>query len=437
MRDFLKFYAPIAIVILVAFAFTSRFINPAPPHRVRIASGAPQGAYAETAQRYRDILARDGITLDLVATSGSMENLKLLEATTGGVDVAFVQGGTGSSDMPGLVSVGSVFLEPLWVFVRASVPARYVGDLAGRRLALGVEGSGTRVLALQLLQASGVADGPNLLTMGGDEAVQALLKGAVDAAFFVTARPQPQLDPLLRARQVRLMNFAQADAFAQRFRFLSKVVLPEGRLDLAANIPGTNVTLLAPAAALVAREDLHPAIIDRLIHAATEVHGGGQLFTEPGQFPSSRFVDIPMSADAERYLKSGSGFFRRHLPFWAATLAERFMVMLIPIVTLMLPLVRFAPPVYKWQVRRRIYRWYGTLRHIEERALVAATPAERANVLMQLDGVEKDVRKIHVPLGYAEDHSHLRMHIQFIRQIILAGTDTSHPQSPSATRPAG
>jgi TRAP transporter TAXI family solute receptor len=353
MRDSLKFYVPLAILLTVGFALASRYVNPAPPRHVRIASGAPQGAYAESARRYREILARDGITLEVFATSGSMENLQLLQAKTGGADVAFVQGGTGSPDTPGLLSLGSVFFEPLWVFVRDAVPARYVGDLVGRRLALGVEGSGTRVLALQLLQASGVPEGPNLLAMGGDEAIQALLKGTVDAAFFVTARPQPQLDPLLRAKRVRLMSFAQADAFAQRFRFLSKLILPEGRLDLAADVPPADVTLLAPAAALVAREELHPAIIDRLIQAATEVHGGGQLFSEPGQFPSPRFVDIPISPDAERYLRLGPTFLRRHLPFWAAAMVERFMVMLIPIVTLLLPLMRFAPPVYKWQVRRR------------------------------------------------------------------------------------
>jgi len=418
MRDFLKLYIPVAILIIVGFVFASRFINPAPPRKVRIASGSPQGAYAESAQRYRAILARDGITLEVVATSGSMENLKLLQAPTGGVDVAFVQGGTGSTDATGLLSIGSVFLEPLWVLVREAVPARYVGDLAGRRLAVGVEGSGTRTLALQLLQASRAFDGSTLIAMGGDEAVRALLKGTVDAAFFVTARPQPQLDPLLRTKQIRLMSFAQADAFVQRFRFLSKVVLPEGRLDLSANIPAADVTLLAPAVALVARENLHPAIIDRLIQAATEVHGGGQLFTEPGQFPSPRFLDIPISQDAERYLRQGSTFFRRHLPFWAATMVERFMVLLIPILTLMLPLFRFAPPVYNWQVRRRIYRWYGTLRDIERRAMAAATAAERAEVLNQLDKIERDVGQIQVPLGYAENHYHLRTHIQFIREMV-------------------
>ena len=241
-----------------------------------MAAGAEQGAYLESAKRYREILARDGITLEIQVTSGSVQNLQLLKTVDGGVDVAFVQGGTGSADAPGLMSLASVFFEPLWVFVRGEAPTQYLTDLKGRRLAVGVEGSGTRALALQLLAASGVAEHVTLRPVGGDEAVQALLAGAVDAAFFVNARPLPQLESLLHAKSVRLMSFAQADAFAQRFSFLSKVVLPEGRLDLAANIPSKDVVLLAPAAALVARDNLHPAIIDQIIQAAAEVHGKTQ-----------------------------------------------------------------------------------------------------------------------------------------------------------------
>jgi len=200
--------------------------------------------------------------------------------------------------------------------------------------------------------------------------------------------------------------------------------------------PPADVTLLAPAAALVAREDLHPAIIDRLIQAATEVHGGGQLFTEPGQFPSPRFVELPISPDAERYLRLGPTFLRRHLPFWAAAMVERFMIMLIPIVTLLLPLLRFAPPVYKWQVRRRIFRWYGTLRDIEERALASAAPAERAECMRQLDTVEEEVGKMQIPLGYAESHYHLRTHIEFIRHKIAPAKGPLHPEASGDARPA-
>lgn len=354
---------------------------------------------------------------------------QLLQAGTGGVDVGFVQGGTAPEDAPGLKSLASVFFEPLWLFVRADAPPRYLTDLKGRRLAIGVEGSGTRALAYQLLAASGVSEGVTLLSTRGDEAVQALLTGTVDAAFFVTARPLPQLAPLLRARGIRLMSFAQADAFAQQFRFLSKVILPEGRLDLAADIPPRDAVLLAPAAALVARNTLHPAIIDRLIRAAAEVHGGSQLFSEPEQFPSSRFVDIPMSPEAARDLRSEPTFLRRHLPFRAAAMTERFLVMLVPVLTLLLPLLRFAPPVYHWQVRRRILRRYRRLREIEAKVLMAGGVAERASLFAQLQALEDEVGRLHVPLAFADSLYILRTHIRFIRQVIESGQEADHAAS--------
>ncbi|HWU37405.1 MAG TPA: TAXI family TRAP transporter solute-binding subunit, partial [Candidatus Acidoferrum sp.] len=371
MRDILKIYVPVVLLVAAGFGLAYHFVNPAPPRKIRIAAGPEQGAYMESAIRYREILARDGITLEVMTTSGSMQNLQLLQAAVNGVDVAFVQGGTASGDAPGLMSLASVFFEPLWIFVRRDAPPRYMTDLKGNRLAVGVEGSGTRTLALQLLAASGVSEHVTLRPIGGDEAVQELLTGRVDAAFFVTARPLPQLAPLFRTKGIQLMNLAQADALAQRYQFLSKVVLPEGRLDLAANIPARDVVLVAPAAALVAKDTLHPAIIDRFIRAANEVHGRGQLFGTPDEFPSSRFVDIPMSSDAARDLRSGPTFLRRHLPFWAASLTERFLVMLVPILTLLFPLMRFGPSIFRWQVRRRIMRRYRTLRQIEEQIVKA------------------------------------------------------------------
>lgn len=423
MRDFLKIYVPAALLVIAGFGLAWRFVNPAPPRTVRMAAGAEQGAYLESARRYRELLARDGITLEIQVTSGSVQNLQLLRTGDGGVDVAFVQGGTGSEDTPGLMSLVSVFFEPLWVFVRGEAPPQYLTDLKGRRLAVGVEGSGTRALALQLLAASGLADHVTLRPVGGDAAVQALLAGAVDAAFFVNARPLPQLGPLLHAKGIRLMSFAQADALAQRFSFLSKVILPEGRLDLAANIPSKDVVLLAPAAALVARDTLHPAIIDQIIQAAAEVHGKTQLFSDPGEFPSMRFLDIPVSPDAARYLKSGPTFLRRHLPFWAATMAERFLVLLIPTLTLLVPLLRFAPPAYRWQVRRRLIRRYRKLQQIEAQAFESRSAADRARALEQLQALEEEVESLSIPPAYAEGLYLLRTHIRFIRRSIETGPE--------------
>jgi TRAP transporter TAXI family solute receptor len=427
MRDVLKVYAPIAALILGGFIIAYHFVDPAPPRRIRIATGAPTGFYAESAARYRDILARDGITLEIVGTSGSMENLTQLQAASGGVDVAFVQGGTVPPETRGLVSLASVFLEPLWVFVRAELPVGRLTDLKGRRSAVGPPGSGTRVLALQLLEASGVGPGTaKLLDIGGDEAVRGLLAGELDAAFFVTAKPVPALEPLLRAAGIRLMSSRQAEGSARRFRFLSPTVLHQGVLDLAANIPPRDVRLLAPVAALVARESLHPAIVDRLLEAAIEVHAPGQLWGTPGVFPSSRFLDIPISGEAERHLKSGPTFLRRHLPFWVAILIERFLVLLVPLLTLLVPLARIAPPLYTWGVRRKIYRWYKDLRRLEEQATGVVSAEDRARLLAELEALQREIRLLQIPLSYSESHYNLRLHVSFVRQL-LERTDRATP----------
>ncbi len=420
MRDFLKIYLPAALLIFIAFLVAWRFVNPAPPRTIRLAAGPEQGAYLAAAERYRALLAKDGITLNVQVTSGAVQNLQLLQA--GQVDVAFMQGGVAAAEPRELMGLASVFFEPLWMFMRTEAPVLHLADLKGRRIAAGVDGSGTQALVRHLLTAAGMADTVTLRPIGGDDAVQALLAGTVDAATFVTARPLPQLGPLLHAQGIRLMSWAQADALAQQFPFLSVIVLPEGRLDLAANLPRQNVQLVAPAAALIAGDTLHPALVDELIRVATVVHGPSQLFGESGQFPGARFLDVPLSPDAGRYLKTGPSFLRRHLSFWAATLAERFLVLLIPILTLVVPLVRFAPPIYHWQVRRRITRPYRALHRIEIQAAAARTAAERAHALTQFQNLEASVEQLNIPSAYADGLYLLRTHIRFIRQSIEKGT---------------
>ena len=418
VRGFLEVFVPLTVLVLAGFALTYRYVDPAPPKKIRIAAGVEDGAYTASARAYAEILAKDGLTLEVVTTSGSIDNLRLLSSERRGVDVAFVQGGTLPDDAQDLVALGSVFLEPLWVFVRTDRGVQRLTDFKGRRVAVGVEGSGTRVLALQLLQASGVADPALLVALGTRDAVNALLGGSVDAAFFVTARPQPMLEALLRAPTARLLSIPRADAFAKHFRFLSKVTLPEGGLDLAANVPPRDVTLLAPAAALVAREDLHPALIDELLAAATEVHGPGELFSEPGEFPSTKYLDLPLSPEAARFHRSGLRFLRRYLPFWAATLARRSLILLIPIVTLLIPVLRFAPQVYRWGVRRRVYRWYKHLRVIEDEVDRAASPEDRARILTQLDGLERKLARLKLPAAHAESLYHLKNHIDLVRRLV-------------------
>jgi TRAP transporter TAXI family solute receptor len=420
MHDLLKIYVPACLLVIAGFWVAYHFVDPAPPKVVRIATGAPEGAYAATGARYSQILATHKVRLEVVHTAGSVENLQLLQAAKDGADVAFVQGGIGNpEDPPTLMALGSLFYEPLWVFVRAEVPAERLADLRGRRLAVGPDGSGTRALALELLRANGIPDDPALeLFTSGPEAVEALLRGSVVAAFFVTAKPLPAFNPLLRSPAIRLMDFDQADAYLRRFRYLAKVTLPAGLLGFAPDIPPRSITLLAPPATLVARADLHPAIVDLLLGAATEVQGTGQLFEGPGEFPSAQHVSFPLSEDAERYFRRGPTFLRRHLPFWVATFVERMLVLLIPVVTLLIPVMRIAPPVYRWQVRSRIIRWYRDLHDIEERTRTAVHPEVREESRRRLAAVEQQVGRVVVPTRYADSLYQLRLHIQFVKQLI-------------------
>ena len=427
MSDFLKVYGPILLLIAVGFVVAYQFVDPAPPRTLTLATGSPEGAYHAYGERYREILARDGIAVTLVESAGTVENLARLDRPAnepGAVELAFVQSGVGDpASSPALVALASLYYEPLWVFVGGDRPVARLTALAGRRVAVGAEGSGTRFVALELLAANGISAGDDqgtaLSDLGGGAAADALAAGELDAAVFVTAKYSPRLSDLLATPGIQLLTFERAAAYERRFRHLAVVTLPEGAIDLAANLPGADLTLLSPLATLVARDDLHPALIDLVLRAASEIHGGPGLFEEPGQFPSPHNVDFPLSDEAERYFQSGLPFLRRVLPFWAATLVERLWVLLLPALTLLIPLLRIAPPTYRWQVRRRIIRWYRDLRRLEADLQAAAEAGDAAGLgeaLAALERLQVESGRIAVPLAYADNLYNLRLHIEFVRR---------------------
>ncbi|HYL79640.1 MAG TPA: TAXI family TRAP transporter solute-binding subunit, partial [Candidatus Acidoferrum sp.] len=355
-KESLHVYGPMLVLTLVGFVVAFHFVKPAPPTRLVIATGRTDGAYYQFALRYRALLARRGIRLEVRETSGSVENIQLLEDPSKGVDVAFVQGGTGGTARSGnLVSLASLYFEPLWVFTRASQRAEDMSGLRGRRLAVGPEGSGTRAMAELLLGANGIpADSKLLLPLAGLEAVRALKAGGVDAAFFVASPQASILREAARLQGVSLMSFQRADAYTRLYPFLTKLNLPQGTLSLQDDLPPRDTLLLAPAASLVVRDDFHPALVDLLLGAATEVHAGAGMFERALQFPSADYLEFPLSSEARRYLRTGPSFLARYLPFWAATLVDRMKVLLLPLITLLFPLFKVVPPTYRWRVRAKI-----------------------------------------------------------------------------------
>lgn len=417
VRDLAATAGPALLLVLVGFWAAFQFVEPAPPRRIAISSGAPSGAYHVFAERYRAILERYGVRLDVRESSGSIENLGRLKADSGGVDVAFVQAGIAQeAEDSDLVSLGNVSYEPVWVFYRAGAALDRLTQLRGRRIAIGGEGSGTQLLALQLLLASGFAtDSPGLAALGGEAAEAALGRGEVDAVFFIAAPEAPVVQRLLRLPGVRLMSLAQAEAYTRRMPFLSVVTLPRGGVDLVADIPPRDTVLVAPTVHLAARAWLHPALASLLAQALVEVHGKAGLFNRPGEFPAFRDEDFPHSADAARHYKSGPPFLHRYLPFWAAVFLDRAIVMLIPLVALLIPASRIVPALYSWRIRARIYRWYGELKYLEHEIRTDYAVERVGEFMQRLDHIEDQANARPVPLAFTNELYILREHIDLVR----------------------
>jgi TRAP transporter TAXI family solute receptor len=402
----------------VALWWALHYLQPPPQGKLVISTGPAAGAYHGFAESYQKVLGRAGIRTELRPSAGSVENTGRLLDAGSGVLAALLQGGIASAKTaPGVLSLGGVFLEPVWIFHRSNETVERFGQLKGRRIAIGPEGSGTRALALALLDAARV-DGGNteLSPLTGSAARDALLAGTIDAMFAVTAAETPLIQAMLRNPDLGVMSVAQAEALTRLFPYLTKVVLPQGVVSLDGNIPSRDVALVAAVASLVVRDDLHPALVSQLAQAAAEVHGGANWFQRAGQFPMASDSAFPMSADAVRFYRSGPPFLQRYLPFWVANLVERTAVLLVPLFTLAFPILRGGPALYRWNTHRRLRNWYARLQRLEAGMREAPASPENLNAhRKEIDEIEASVGAVRVPKAFAQQLYHLREHIEFVR----------------------
>jgi TRAP transporter TAXI family solute receptor len=408
-------FGPAVLLVAAGFVVAYHFVQPAPPRHIVIATGSKDGAYYYYGRIYRDLMAREGIDVTLVDTAGSIANVDLLNG--GKADVAFVQGGTRSDDgHTSLRSLASLYFEPIWVFVQKDAPIARLADLRGRRVAVDGEGSGTRVMALQLLADIGL-DGATvqISPLGGADAATALRQGRLDAAFFIIPANAPAVQDLFAAGDIRLLAIDRAPAYRVQHRFLSLLTLPEGAINLAADVPPADTQLLAPAANLVVRDDFHPALAELLLIEARRIHGYPGTFEEAHAFPSRNYLEYPMADAAQIFFDSGPSLLKRYLPFWAANLIDRLKVMLLPLIALAYPFFKLVPPTYDWRMRSRINRWYRQLQSIERSILAGATVDELRRRFAELEEIEQKVRHLSIPVAYGNPLYTLRQHITMLR----------------------
>ncbi|HXD07961.1 MAG TPA: TAXI family TRAP transporter solute-binding subunit [Burkholderiaceae bacterium] len=429
VRDMLATAGPFIVLTIALLVLAYVLLDPTPPKRLVLATGPAQGAYAEFGTRYQAWLKKYGVEVELRSTEGSAENLALLRDPKSGVQFAFVQGGSdrlqppaGEPEEEGLVSLGSLFYEPVWIFYREdSARARLkkaqldsVSQLKGWKINVGADGSGVTNLMMRLLDANGLeASDVDAKRMQTTPAVMAFLDGQIDAVTFASAPESLMVQMLLQTPGVRLLDFAQAEAYSRRLPVVSPVMLPRGVVDLARDIPPQDVRLVAPTARLVARDDTHPALQQLLVQAAREIHGGSGWFQRRGDFPSARSVEQPLSKEAQRFYQSGPPFLQRYLPFWMANLVDRMWVVLVSIIAVLIPLSRVVPPLYELRIRSRVFRWYASLKRIED-GLTNSRASPRA-LMEELDGLDARLKQINVPLAYTDELYALRGYIDLVR----------------------
>ena len=429
-RDLLITAGPFLIVALMLLVLAYFALDPTPPKKVVLATGPEQGAYAEFGKRYAAALKQRGIEVQLRATQGAAENLRLLLDPASGVDLAFVQGGAGErarsqADADALVSLGSLFYEPVWLFYREDSAQRLLKadtldsltQLVGWKINIGARGSGSPNIVKKMLEANRIdASTVTQLRLEQTPAVVSLLGGEIDALVFASAPESLMVQMLLQTPTVKLFDFAQSEAYSRRFPFMSPVILPRGVVDLAKDVPPADVRLVAPTAALAAKHGTHPALIQLFVQAAQTIHSEAGWFQRKGEFPSAKNTEWPLSKEAERFYRAGPPLLQQYLPFWLANLIDRMWVALLSIIASLIPMSRVVPPLYEFRIRSRIFRWYGQLRAVEN-AQGERPPDE---LMRDLDAIEAKVENVTVPLSYADELYARRGHINLVRRRLQA-----------------
>lgn len=413
--------------------------------------------YRELGAVYQKALEPYGVDVQLRPAVEGFDTLKGLVADPPKFDAAFIKGGLVGSmqgrlarakaqewqqkELGKLRSVGRLFYEPIWVFVRSDFSGQSLRDLKGKPVLTGTRESGTRRIAAQLLRANGVEFGKdNPLTIAEDLAPDGnqLLSGKAQAAFLILPADSDLIQSLLHVQGIRLLNFAlEADAYANRFPALTKVMLNRGAVEFEPLTPPEDITLLATSTTLVVRAGLDPSLISLLSYATLQnprpgfdKSGDPVLFHRPGTFPHISDPEYRVAEETRQVYKSGelpvalrsiapavkeAGF-----PFSVAAFISNHgaqtVLLLIPSLVILLPILRMLPSVYAWTVRRRLFYWYRQLKTLEAKLDHPSPDDDLPALQAEIERIDTGVRRIRYPLNFSDQFYHLRLHINLVRQ---------------------
>ena len=419
-KEFLKEVLPYALLILLAVFLAIHYINPAPPKKIVISAGGASVNNRAYAAIYGALLKQHGVELEIRESAGDVEDIRQLKDESSGVDLAFVQDGVARAEGAGVLqSLGSLYYEPAWILCRCAEQLGHLSKLKGKRIAVGPQGDGSHVLAMTLLGASGVnTRNAYLSELTGDDAVDALNGGKIDAAIIVDMSDSMLVKRALKNPRVHLISLDDAEALSRQNSYLHHLVLPESSIDIARNIPSKSVHLVAPTTMLVKSENMHPALLYLMMKIIKQIHNGPGILNVKDAFPSMQGSDFPLSAQADNFYRNGPPFLDKYLPFWASTFISRTLIVIVPLLAILLPLSKIIPLAYRTFMRWRLFRYYGELRYLETQLNQEQGRLDRDYYLQKLDQIESRARLIKLPISYSQYLYELRSHIEFVRSKI-------------------
>jgi len=414
-----KYIWYLAIGVLISVVLITYFTIPKLPDTLKIAAGQPGSYFYETAEIYKKYLAKQGIELEIIQSKGAAENLALLNEAK--VDLALAHGGlTTKKESPDLVSLGSISYEPLWVFQRkGSKAVTDLSQLKGMKVATGVEGTGVEVIAKILFTAEGINKGnTTILHMDMKEAAERLTKGDIDAAVFMDPPENERIREFFSSNVINEVSLQDSEALRRRFRYLHVIKIPPSGIDLELEQPHSELLTIAPTAYLAANKKLDAALQYLLLSVIDEVHHEPTLISDENEFPSDKDVDLPLSQDADVYYKKGRPFLQQYLPFQMASLLERLIKVLLPLLLLGAPIFAYAPTTYDWYFRKKLSKRYKSLVEIEEQLANNHSNKSVTEFELMLFDVEKKLNDEKIPSSFTNQVFVLREHIELVQRKI-------------------
>ncbi|PID43361.1 MAG: hypothetical protein CSA52_02330 [Gammaproteobacteria bacterium] len=414
------FYALPVIATSVLLYYLVIWLRLIPPQSVTMAAGKPGSAYHEVAVAYQKVLAEDGITLKIIETAGSAENRDLMDNPDGKADIALIQGGITSTN-PELNALAAVFPEPLLTFARSDkATSGNPGEWDGYRVATGSTGGGTRAVVQQLAHITGVPALSSDSDFNNQEASEALVRGDLDIAFFVAPLSAPYLQPLYNSTEIKLLPLQHARALANQLPEARWIELYGGAIRYSPAYPPETVPLITMVTKLVARDNLHPALVNRLVRAMIRVHMKPGPLVMDYSFPNTELLDMKADIYSAKLLREGFSPLESFIPYWMAAQINRFAILLLPIVFLLLPLFKVLPALVAWRMRARVYRYYDRLHEIDlqlsDQSDKKPDKEEREKLSKELEEIEAGLRDESLPLRYREQAYIASGHVGFVRR---------------------